>query len=225
MKSMLLLGAFFCSVGLFAQDCNTYYFLQNNKTIEMAILNKKGEQSAKQVYTVSNVNSAGSAATADLETEMFDKKGKSMAKGKAKIKCDGGVMMVDMKMSMPQQQGMPNAGESDVKAENMYMEYPTNMNVGDNLKNASMHLDMDNNGMKQSVDMDVFDRKVEAKEKVTTPAGSWDCYKISYKSKMKIKTMGIGMPMNVEGVEYFAPGFGIVKTQSKNGGTEIISIK
>ena len=111
------------------------------------------------------------------------------------------------------------------KADDIFMEYPKNMNVGDNLKNASMHMDVDNNGMKQSIDMDVFDRKVEAKENVTTPAGSWDCFKISYKSKLKIKTMGIGMPMNIEGIEYFAPGFGVVKTQSKSGGTEIVSIK
>ncbi|HUQ65636.1 MAG TPA: hypothetical protein VM101_05755 [Flavitalea sp.] len=224
MKLLILLGAFMCSLTTHAQDCNGYYFLQNNKTIEMAILNKKGEQSAKQVYTVSNVNNSGNSTTGDLNSEMFDKKGKSMAKGKAKIKCDGGVIMVDMKMTMPVQPGGPSA-ESDVKADDIYMEYPADMNIGDNLKNATMHMDMDNNGMKQSVDMEVFDRKVEAKEKVTTPAGSWDCYKISYKSKMKIKTMGIGMPMNIEGIEYFAPGFGVVKTQSKNGGTEIISIK
>ena len=225
MKILSLFGAMLCSFSLHAQDCNGYYFLQNNKTIEMAILNKKGEQSAKQVYTVSNVDNAGSSTTADLQSEMFDKKGKSMAKGKAKIKCDGGVMMVDMKMSIPTQPGTQNAVETDVKSDNIFIEYPNNMNVGDNLKNATMHMDMDNNGMKQSIDMEVFDRKVEAKEKITTPAGSWDCYKISYKSKMKIKTMGIGMPMNIEGIEYFAPGFGIVKTQSKQGGTEIVSIK
>lgn len=206
-----------------AQDCNGYYFLQNNKTIEMAILNKKGDQSAKQVYTVSNASTTGSSATADLASEMFDKKGKSVAKSNAKIKCDGGVMMVDMKMTMPQQPGM-NA-ETDVKADNIYIEYPNNMSVGDNLKNATMHLEWDNKGMKQSIDMEVFDRKVEAKEKVTTPAGSWDCFKISYKSKTRIKTMGIGVPMNIDGTEYFAPGFGIVKTESKHGGTEIVSIK
>ena len=225
MRILLLLGAIVCSLDMYAQDCNGYYFLQNNKTIEMAILNKKGEQSAKQVYTVSNVNSSGNSTTADLNSEMFDKKGKSMAKGKAKIKCDGGMMMVDMKMSIPQQPGMPTSTESDVKADDIFMEYPNNMNVGDNLKNATMHMDMENNGMKQTVDMEVFDRKVEAKEKVTTPAGSWDCYKISYKSKMKVKTMGINMPMNIEGIEFFAPGFGVVKTQSKHGGTEIVSIK
>jgi hypothetical protein len=225
MKLLLLTGAIICSLEIYAQDCNGYYFLQNNKTIEMAILNKKGEQSAKQIYTVSNVENSGNSTTADLQTEMIDKKGKQITKGKAKIKCDGGVMMVDMKMSLPQQQGMPNGNEADVKADDIYMEYPNNMNVGDNLKNASMHMDVDNNGMKQSLDMEVFDRKVEGREKVTTPAGSWDCYKISYKSKLRVKTMGIGMPMNIDGVEYFAPGFGVVKTESKHGGTEIVAIK
>src|SRR6476620_2780741 len=105
MKLLLLFGAVICSLEIYAQDCNGYYFLQNNKTIEMAILNKKGEQSAKQVYTVSNVNTSGNSTTANLESEMFDKKGKSMAKSKANIKCDGGVMMIDMKMAMPQQPG------------------------------------------------------------------------------------------------------------------------
>lgn len=224
MKLLPLFAGLLCSLALHAQDCTGYYFLQNNKTIEMAILNKKGEQNAKQVYSVSNVNSSGSSATADLASEMFDKKGKSMAKGKAKIKCNGGVMMVDMKMSIPQQPGGPSM-DSDVQADNIYIEYPNEMNVGDALKDAKMQMEMDNNGLKQSIDMEVFDRKVEGKEKITTPAGSWDCYKISYKSKMRIKTMGIGMPMNIEGTEWFAPGFGIVKTQSKQGGTEIVAIK
>lgn len=224
MKSWLLSGAVIVlAFSTNAQDCKGYYFLQNNKTIEMAILNRKGEQNSKQIYTVSNYNTAGSTTTADLESEMFDKKGKSIAKSKAKIKCESGVMLIDMKMSMPQQPGM--SAETDVKADNVYIEYPSSMNVGDNLKNATMHLEWDNKGMKQSMDMEVFDRKVEGKENVTTPAGSWECYKISYKSKTRIKTMGIGVPINVDGTEFFAPGFGVVKTQSKHGGTEIVSIK
>ena len=109
MKLLLILGALICSVETYAQDCNGYYFLQNNKTIEMAILDKKGNPSMKQVYTVSNVNNSGSTTTADLNSEMFNNKGKSMATSKAKIKCDGGVMMVDMKLSMPQQPGSPMA--------------------------------------------------------------------------------------------------------------------
>jgi hypothetical protein len=42
---------------------------------------------------------------------------------------------------------------------------------------------------------------------------------------MKIKTMGIGVPLNMDATEWFAPGFGVVKTQSKYGETAITAIK
>jgi hypothetical protein len=216
-----------CSAASYCQDCAGYYFLQNNKTIEMTIYGKKGDVSGKQVYTVSDVNKSGGETTAHVNSEMFNEKGKSLAKSASSIKCNGGVMMLDMKMSMPPQQGgsSPTAS-TDVKMDKFYIEYPANMNVGESLKDAKMDMEMDNgNGLKQSVNMEVTNRKVEAKEKVTTTAGSWDCFKISFKSKMKIKTMGIGIPVNIDAVEWFAPGFGIVKTESKHGRTEITSVK
>ena len=37
--------------------------------------------------------------------------------------------------------------------------------------------------------------------------------------------MGIGVPIKDEGTEWFAPGFGVVKTEGKHGGTAITSIK
>lgn len=226
MKLLFLILIFFvCIPGAQSQDCSGYYFMQNNKTIEMTIYNKKGDQAAKQVYSVTNVSNSTGSITADLATEMFDKKGNSVAKGASKIMCVGGVMMIDMKLSLPLQQ-TEQMTEANVKADNIFIEYPASMNVGDQLKNATMNIDIDNgSGLKQSINMEVTDRKVEGKEKITTPAGSWDCYKIAYKSKTRIKTMGIGIPMNVEGAEWFAPGFGVVKTESKQGKTEITSIK
>lgn len=224
MKVMLAIAVLSCSLHTYSQNCSGYYFLQANKTIEMAIYNKKGDVTATQKYTVSNVSNAGDVTTADVNTEMVDKKGKPIAKGASRMKCTGGVVMVDMKMSMPMQPGQNY--ETDVKAEDVYIEYPSSMSVGDQLKDAKMHLDMNGaNGMKQTVDMEVTERKVEGKEKVTTTAGSWDCFRITQKTKMRIKTMGIGMPMNIDATEWYAPGFGIVKTESKHGKTEIVSIK
>jgi hypothetical protein len=207
-----------------AQDCKTFYYLQNNKTIEMTIYNKKGDESGKQVYTVTGVSNNGGATTGNVNSEMFDKKGKSIGKAKGTIQCKGGVMMVDMKMNLaPQQQ--EQFANADAKAENLYMEYPSNMKAGDKLKDASMDLEIDNSGMKQSVKMVISERSVEAKESVTTTAGTWECFKITYKGKMTIRTVGIGIPVNVDGTEWFAPGFGVVKTQSKHGGTAITAIK
>jgi hypothetical protein len=206
------------------QDCKNYYYLQKNKTIEMTIYNKKGDVSGRQVYTVSDVNTNGSGTTGVVNSEMFDKKGKSIAKGHTEIVCNGGVMMLDMKMQLPEQQ-QEQFSKADVKADKVYIEYPANMKPGDNLKDATLNMTIDNAGMTQTVNMVTSDRKVETKESVTTSAGTWDCFKISFKSKITIKTMGIGIPVNIEGTEWFAPDFGIVKTESKHGSTAITSIK
>ena len=132
--------------------------------------------------------------------------------------------MVDMTMQLPQAQ-QEQFAKADVKAEKIFIEYPNNMKVGDKLKDATLDMNIDNSGMKQNVHMETSDRTVAAKESVTTTAGTWECFKITYKSKITIKTMGIGMPFNIEGSEWFAPGFGIVKTESKHGGTAITAIK
>jgi hypothetical protein len=221
MKQILLILCLFTGVTAISQDCKTYYFLQNNKTVEITMYSKKGEVSGKQVYKVSNLKNSGGTSTATLASEMFDKKGKSTVKNISNVKCVGGIIMMDMKMNMPQGQSFV----TDATAENIYMEYPAKLNVGDNLKDGHMELETETKGMKQSMVMDITNRKVEGKEKVTTAAGSWECYKITSNTKMKIKTMGIGVPMNMDVTEWFAPGFGVVKTLSKYGETAITSIR
>ncbi len=215
---------FFFSASV-AQDCAQFYFLQNNKTITMASFNKKGNETARQVYKVTNVQQDGSAVTAELATELFDKKGKSVATSNSTVRCENGVMLMDMKMSIPTQQNEQFAN-TDVKVDNFYIRYPSSMKVGDQLENATMHMEMNTGtGVTQTMDMEVTERKVEGQESVTTTAGTWDCFKISFKSRTRIKTMGIGIPVNVDGVEWFAPGFGIVKTESKGSSTAIVDIK
>ena len=221
MKNLLVGILLLVTYSTFSQTCETYYFLQNHKTIEMTIYNKKGEANGKQVYTVSNVQTSGNNVTATLNSEMFDKNGKSMVKAVNEIKCSAGVMMMDMKMNMPQTQ---QATDVNATASNVYIEYPPNMKDGDNLKDAAMKIDVDNKGMKQTMDMQVINRKVQGKESITTTAGTWDCYKITNTTKMKIKTMGIGIPINTDVTEWFAPGFGVVKSESKSGGTAITAI-
>ncbi len=112
--------------------------------------------------------------TAEINTQMLNNKGKEISKGASKMKCDNGVMMVDMKMSMPIQPGQ--SINADANASDIYIEYPNSMSVGDNLKDANMHMEMNSTGMKQTMDMEVTNRKVEAKEKITTAAGTWDCF-------------------------------------------------
>jgi len=224
MKFFATCSLLLIATGAFTQDCKNYFFLQDNKTVEMTIYNKKAEANGKQVYKVSDVKTNGNTTTASLASEMFNKNDKSIAKGNSLVTCTGGVFMIDMKFMLPQQQA-EQFGKADAKVQNAYIEYPAAMTVGDHLKDGVMDMEVDNNGLKQTVHMEVNNRSVEAKESVTTTAGTWECFKITYKSKISIKTMGIGVPINVEGTEWYAPGFGVVKTESKNGGTAITAIK
>lgn len=207
-----------------AQDCSKYYYLQNNKTIGMTITNRKGNISGKNVFSVSNVSSSGSTITATINSEFFDANGKSMNKAVNNIKCMNGVMMMNMKMFIPSVQ-QEQINTSAAKASEVYLEYPASMKVGDNLKDGLFNIEYENsNGLKSSIDISITERKVEAMETVTTAAGTWECFKISSTNKITTRVTGIGIPVKLNVTEWFAPGFGVVKTESAGGKTEITSI-
>jgi len=224
MKNVIFGTCLLLAVSTNAQDCKDYYFLQNNKTVEMTIYNKKGDVAGKNVYHITDVQNSGGTTTATINSEMFDKKGKSTIKSTNNIQCSGGVMMMDMKMMIPQQTA-EQFKTTDVKGESVYLEYPANMKVGDQLKDANFKMTGENGPMTFTLTMNVTDRKVEGKESVTTTAGTWDCFKITSKNKMNIK-MAINIPTNIESTEWYAPGFGVVKSENKGGGgTAITSVK
>jgi hypothetical protein len=204
----------------YTQNCPDYYFLQNNKTIEVSIYTKKGKENGKHIYTVSNPTKS---ANASVTSELFDKDGKSMSKGTNAIKCVNGALMMDIKMTMTEDQQKKFA---DAKAQSdNFIEYPAVLKEGDNLKDASLTMQMKASGQDETVDLNIINRKVVAKESVTSPAGTWDCYKITFTSKVKITMMGMGIPVSFDITEWFCPGFGVVKTESRYGTTLVTSIK
>ncbi|MGE9311390.1 hypothetical protein ACLOAU_07085 [Niabella sp. CJ426] len=222
MRVLILMLLLAISSGVYAQ-CN-YYYLQNNKTITMAMYDRKGNQDGKYVYKVSGVAKAGGTTSAKVKSEVFDKKGKSLGGGAGTMQCKSGQLMIDMKMMMNPQQAQ-QFKNTDVDGKGVFMEYPSSLSVGQSLSDANFNMDMKSeSGMMANVTIDVTNRKVEAKEKITTPAGSWDAYKITYDSKI-IMNMGIAIPMKMQMTEWFVPDFGIVKSTSKWGTQELISIE
>ncbi len=221
----LVLTCLFFFIKSNAQDCSNFYYLQDNKTIEMTITNKKGNLAGRNLYSISNASSNGNSKTATMHSEFFDSKGKSIIKSDNNIKCVNGVIMMDMKVFIPASQ-QEQIITSNIKADEAYLEYPAGMKVGDNLKDGQYKIEFENSsGLKSSVDVSITERKVEGQESVTTSAGTWDCFKISANNKITTRIAGIGIPIKTNITEWFAPGFGVVKTESAGGKTEITSIK
>lgn len=221
MKPILMAACFCVAVtAALSQNCN-YYFLQNGKTAEITVFNKKNAESGKNVYKISSVSKSGGTTTAVVDAELFDKKGKSFAKATNNMKCEGGALMVDLKMFMsPEQAGQLKA---EAKAADVFLSYPSSMKAGDVLDDGhfTMNIKQDN-GIESTVTINITDRKVEGQESVTTPAGTWNCFKITYKTNIKITMMGIGIPVKGDVTEWFAPNFGVVKTESR-GGTTVLT--
>ncbi|HET6255103.1 MAG TPA: hypothetical protein VFE32_13560 [Puia sp.] len=229
-------------IAALSQDCSHYLFMQQGKSIEMTIYNKKGEPAGKEVYTVSNVSNSGGVTTATLNSQMFDKKGKTAgATTSSTIKCTGGIFQVDMKLMLPQGQA-ERMNTAQVTGGTGILEYPSGMKAGDTLKSASIVMSNTptppntppNGGpppppnpfaFGSTVSMSVFDRKVIGQDTVTTTAGTWKCIKIAYKSKASFKSGPFPTTVNIDGTEWYAPGVGIIKTESQHGSTAITSIK
>ncbi|HMP94755.1 MAG TPA: hypothetical protein PKD90_17875, partial [Phnomibacter sp.] len=107
----------------------------------------------------------------------------------------------------------------------VYIEYPGNMQVGMELPNGQVTIQSATSGINTTAEVNITNRKVAGQEKITTPAGSWDCYKITSNLNLRMKIAGIGIPFNTEQTEWFAPGFGIVRSESKTGTVEVTAVK
>lgn len=191
----------------------------------MTISNNKGKESGKMTYLITNGQKTGNSVSATINSEFIDTKGKTITKGTNNVKCENGVMQMNMKVFIPPAQ-LEQMKSGTATASDVYLEYPATMNIGDQLKDGEFNMDYESaSGLKSSIDVSITERKVEGKESVTTPAGTWECFKISAKNRITSRIAGIGIPIKMDVIEWFAPGFGVVKTESKTGKTEITSIK
>lgn len=181
----------------------------------MSIYNDKEELMGKQLYKIAEVEKKGSDLVSTFTTSFSDKSGKEVSKSEGKFKCNGVTIALDMKMNIPGGSPAQNMN-AKMKSSDSYLTYPTTMRVGQFLADGAFHMESEVNGMPMVLDLKISQRKVEAKESVTTTAGTWDCFKISYDIEMKVSVMGAGVPMDLKATEWFAPGFGMVKTMSYN---------
>lgn len=205
--------------GSYAADCGNYYYLADDAEVQMTAYNPKGDPEIIITYRISDVKPIPGGRQSTVESELTDPKGKTIASAAGAFKCENGDLSVDMQVAMPSA-SMEQFKGMELKSDRAYLPYPGRMSAGQQLPGGAFHMDIYQNGRPfATVDYTVDNRKVEGKEQVTTPAGSWNCFRITYDLNMKVK-IGIGIPMHYQAVEWFAPGFGVVKSEqygSKKG--------
>lgn len=208
MKSTALI----CLILLFyghshAQECKTAFYFSENKTITITRYDKSGASTGKDVGTVTRVTENGEVISSNYNLVKYDVNNKIKENGHALVSCHNG----DLKIGF-QVPDMENGTSNEA-----FFSYPANMKPGQALEaKMEMHVKGKVNGKKTDVYFKVEDRKGLGEEKVSTPAGTYNAFKLTYNMDIRFKVMGIGIPMKVKVLEWYSPGVGVIKTESFN---------
>jgi hypothetical protein len=197
-----------------AAQCNEYYALASGSELHYDHYNHKGKLSGKNQQKVIAFTKTPGGFEATVNSVMFDEKGKEVMKGDLEFKCDNGTMYIDMRKFISQEQ-LKAFSSYEMKVESENLEIPSNLSVGQSLKDGSVTVTATGGPFPMKMTVTISDRKIEAKESVATPAGTFDCLKITNKTTLQ-NQMGVTMTTEFSSVEWIAPKIGVVKSESYN---------
>ncbi|MEP3836473.1 MAG: hypothetical protein ABJM36_02445 [Algibacter sp.] len=206
-KIISLITLLYISYASFSQNpCEAYYPFEVGANFEMTNYNKKGKKEGAVNYEVTTIENN----EATIKTIILDAKDKEITTTSYKITCEGNRISIDFKSMMRQDMFKQYKDmEMDITGNNI--ELPNDLQVGTTLKDANMNMAIDMGGIKMNMSVTLINRKVNNKESITTPAGTFNCFVLSYKNEMK---MGMKMTFTIK--EWIAEGVGVVRTETYN---------
>jgi hypothetical protein len=192
--------------------------LKKGSSFEVTSYDAKERVTGRSLQTVADVKAVGASSTATLHQQHFDAKNKPLMEGDFTIECAGGVLRLDMRALAGQQQQMLKGMENmAVELTGDQLEMPANVTIGQHLPDAKLTLratDKNSQMVMMSMQMQITNRIVEAKEQITTPAGSFNCIKVRYLCKMENTAMGIPMRFEIASLSWYTPQIGQIRSES-----------
>lgn len=209
----ILLCAFSVKIAQ-GQECNEYYQLKDGSAWEFETYSGKGKLTGRNQQKVTSFNKKSNGFDATVNSTMFDEKGKELMKGDLEFKCENGTVFIDMRNFVSEEQ-LKAFSNYEMKIESENLEIPSSLSAGQSLKDGKIVITGVGSAIPMKMTVTITDRKVEAKESMTTPAGTFECFKITSKTKLQ-NQMGVTMNMEFSSVEWIAPKVGMVKSESYN---------
>lgn len=164
--------------------CGSSLLFKEGVVIHGITYDRDGKVTAKHASTIKKVYSEGGVMTSEVEVKtVMGDPGATEKTMNAVYKCDGKKLYVDLSSFL--------SSNKNAKVETSGFAFPDDLSVGDTLPDASYTVKMNIANIDRIVKSHIKERKVEAKEKVTTPAGTFDCYRIS--SVIEVDADMIGM--------------------------------
>ncbi|ABG60580.1 conserved hypothetical protein [Cytophaga hutchinsonii ATCC 33406] len=224
MKKILSVCICICSICYLVkaqQQCeNVLYTFKEGATHEFSDYNKKGKQAGHTTFILSDISAGDSVLTGQLKKTSYDEKDKQLASADLTLKCRNGEALIDMEsvVSEKQLESYRN-GEFRIINQDLLL-FPNVLEVGAKLNNGKLSAELDSDGTKVGKLLyEITERLVQAKESVTVPAGTFDCYKISTKVHSITTIAGVNLNYDYVLIEWYAYGIGLVRSETYKKGT------
>ena len=214
-KSLFVLFFLIGIISLTAQDnCSKFYPMTEGVSMEYTNYNKKGKVEGISSYKVTETNTVDNTTNATMAINLKDEKGKEIYNTNYKLSCTGNMVTLDYESLLPSDM-MNQYGDMDIEISGNDIEIPNDLRVGQNLNDANVTMKIGMSGINMNIAVDMLNRKVEKKESVTTPTGTYDCYVVYSENQSKMMMANQVYPSRV----WLAEGVGMVKqeTYKKNG--------
>lgn len=207
MKICIVIVLVFVLQGIItAQNCD-FYNLTEGMVTTYQNQDAKGKVISTSRSTCMNVSNMGDATIYNMKSEFADAKNKNQSTKEYAMKCENGQFYIDMQ-SMVDPKSMEAFKDMQISVDSKDIVYPVGLAAGQVLPDASITIAAATGGVNLlNLIINVTNRKVVGIESVTVPAGTFDCYKITYdiETKMMFKVFATV-------VEYVNMGVGNVKT-------------
>lgn len=220
----LLIAAVLIVVSAFTLEntCESFFPQKVGSTWEMTNYDAKDKVTSKSISTLTKISDIANGLEATINVEVFDNKNKSMNKGDVVMQCTGDKFLMDMSNMFPKESmaGLEAMGNVSIEISDQYLEFPSQLTVGQTLPDASSTMTIKMGEVTfMSMKINTTNRKIEAVESVTTPAGTFTCYKYTSDSEVS-STM---FTTKSSSVMYMSKNVGAVKTESYDDKGKFIS--
>lgn len=212
--TIILLAIFFVQTTFAQNNCSKFYPLKEGSSFQYTMYDKKGKPDGITDYKITNVSDGGGETTATMQMHFTDGKGKEVFNSDYSFTCTGHGIKIDYNSILPKAM-FEQFKDMEYEITGTDIEIPNDLSVGQTLDDANVAMSISMAGINMDVNVNMINRKVEKKENVSTPAGSFDCFVIYGDSESKTMGTTHTFPNRL----WLAEGVGMVKqeTYKKNG--------
>ncbi len=202
---VILLSLIFTGIGK-AQDCG-YYAMSKGMILGYQNFDAKDKLTGTRRTTCLDIENRGGAIVYKVKSEFADAKNSNPSSQEFEMRCENGMFYMNMQ-DFVDPKSMESFKDMEVSIDSKDMVYPPGLSAGMALQDASITITGASGGISMlNMLVNITNRKVVAIETITVPAGTFECYKITYDVETKLI-----FKFSTSVTEYINMGVGNVKT-------------